>query len=322
MRAVLGEMPANERDWAFEVKWDGVRALGSIADGALCLHSSNGNDITLRYPELAGIVDQLEGHAAVLDGEVVRLDASGRPDFGALQARMHLTRPAEIATLAASAPVTWAIFDLLAFDGTDATGLGYEDRRRLLETLIEPGPHWQVPATHIGEGAALLEAVSKQGLEGVMAKRLGSTYLAGKRSPTWRKIKVRQQQELVVGGWRRGRDGGNRAGTIGALLVGFYEGDRLRYAGRVGSGLTQADLRWFGEHVATRTVAACPFDPPPTRGEQADAVWIEPEVVVEVAFTEWSHEGRLRHPVYLGRRDDKAPGSVVRERITEHPEPG
>ena len=317
MRAVLGEMPADEREWAFEVKWDGVRALGSIADGELCLHSSNGNDITVRYPELAGIVDQLDGHTAVLDGEVVRLDAAGKPDFGALQGRMHLTRPAEIAALAASAPVTWAIFDLLAFDGTDATALAYEDRRRLLETLIEPGPHWQVPATHLGEGSALLDAVRAQGLEGVMAKRLGSPYLVGKRSPTWRKIKVRQHQELVVGGWRRGRDGGNRAGTIGALLVGSYEGDRLVYAGRVGSGLTQADLRWFGQHFAEATVATCPFDPPPTRGEQADAVWVHPDLVVEVAFTEWSHDDRLRHPVYLGRRDDKDPRSVVRERMTD-----
>jgi bifunctional non-homologous end joining protein LigD len=315
MRAVLGEMPSDETGWAFEVKWDGVRALGSIVDGELSLASSNGNDITIRYPELGAIVDQLDGHSVVLDGEVVRLDGNGRPDFGMLQARMHLTRPAEIATLAAAAPVTWAIFDLLAFDGTDATALPYEDRRRLLETLIEPGPHWQVPAAHLGEGSALLAAVRERGLEGVMAKRLGSTYTPGRRSPNWRKIKVRQHQELVVGGWRRGREGGNRAGAIGALLVGAYEGDRLVYAGRVGSGLTQADLRRFGAHFATRTLDRCPFDPPPTRAEQADAVWVEPDLVVEVAFTEWSHEDRLRHPVYLGIRDDKDPRAVVHERI-------
>jgi bifunctional non-homologous end joining protein LigD len=315
MRAVLGEMPTDESDWAFEVKWDGVRALGSIDGGELRLASSNGNDITIRYPELVGIVDQLDGHSAVLDGEVVRLDPDGRPDFGMLQARMHLTRPAEIATLAATAPVTWAIFDLLAFDGTDATSLPYEDRRRLLETLVEPGPTWQVPPTHVGEGSALLEAVRARGLEGVMAKRLGSTYTAGKRSPNWRKIKVRQHQELVIGGWRRGRDGGNRAGAIGALLVGAYDGDRLVYAGRVGSGLTQADLRHLGAHFATRTLDHCPFDPAPTRAEQADAVWVEPDLVAEVAFTEWSHEDRLRHPVYLGLRDDKDPRSVVFERV-------
>lgn len=315
MRAVLGEMPADERDWAFEVKWDGVRALGAIVDGELHLRSSNGNDITPRYPELAGIVDELAGRSAILDGEVVRLDASGRPDFGALQARMHLTRPAEVAKLAATAPVTWALFDLLEFDGTDTTALPYEDRRRLLESLIEPGPYWQVPATHIGHGSDLLEAVRQEGLEGVMAKKLGSPYVVGKRSTSWRKIKVRQQQELVVGGWRPGRDGGSRAEGIGALLVGAYDGDRLVYAGRVGSGLTQSDLRWYRDHFATRTRDTCPFDPPPTRAEQADATWVEPDVVVEVAFTEWSHEDRLRHPVHLGRRDDKDPRSVVHERI-------
>ena len=320
MRAVLGEMPADETEWAFEVKWDGVRALGSVVDGELSLASSNGNDITIRYPELHAIVDQLGAHSVVLDGEVVRLDPNGRPDFGMLQARMHLTRPAEIASLAAEAPVTWAIFDVLSIDGTDARALPYEDRRRLLEALIEPGPHWQVPATHLGEGSALLEAVRERGLEGVMAKRLGSPYLSGKRSPNWRKIKVRQHQELVVGGWRRGREGGNRAGAIGALLVGAYEGERLVYAGRVGSGLTQADLRRLGEHFATRTLDECPFDPPPTRAEQADAVWVEPDLVVEVAFTEWSHDDRLRHPVYLGVRDDKDPRSVVHERIV--PDPG
>ena len=315
MRAVLGEMPVDESAWAFEVKWDGVRAMGSIRDGELELRSSNGKDITIRYPELAGVVDQLSGHSAVLDGEVVRLDENARPDFGMLQARMHLTKPAEIARLAATAPVTWVIFDLLSFDGTDATSLAYEDRRRLLEQLIEPGPNWQVPPAEIGEGQTLLDVVRERGLEGVMAKKLGSPYAAGRRSTSWRKIKVRQQQELVVGGWRRGRDGGSRADDIGALLVGAYDGDRLVYAGRVGSGLTQAEIGWYRDHFATRTRATCPFDPPPTRAEQADAVWVEPDVVVEVAFGEWSHEDRLRHPVYLGRRDDKDARAVVHERI-------
>ncbi len=317
MRAVLGEMPSDESGWSFEVKWDGVRALGTIVDGELALFSSNGNDITVRYPELAGITRQLAGHAAVIDGEIVRLDPAGRPDFGALQARMHLGRPAEIAALATSAPVTWAIFDLLAVDGTDATSLGYADRRRLLDSLIEPGPHWQVPRSHT-DGGALLAAVRERGLEGIMAKRTDSTYLSGKRSPNWRKIKVRQQQEFVIGGWRPGREGGNRADAIGALLIGTYEDDRLVYAGRVGSGLGQAELRRLRELVADRTIDTCPFDPLPTPAERTDAVWIRPDLVTEVAFTEWSHEGRLRHPVYRGRRDDKDPRSVVREHIDRH----
>jgi bifunctional non-homologous end joining protein LigD len=313
MRAVTGDLPPDESGWAFEVKWDGVRVIGAVIDGELVLRSSNGRDITIRYPELAGIVDQFAGRSVVLDGEVVRLDESGRPNFGELQARMHLSKPSEIARLVGSAPVTWVLFDLLEFDGTDTTSLPYADRHRLLESLVEAGPYWQVPAAQIGHGAELLEAVRARGLEGVMAKKVDSPYLAGKRSSSWRKVKVRLRQELVVGGWRPGRDGGSRADSIGSLLVGAHDGDRLVYAGRVGSGLGEHDLRWFRDHFASRTLDRCPFDPAPTRAEQADATWVEPDVVVEVEFGEWSHEARLRHPVYLGRRDDKDAGSVVFE---------
>jgi bifunctional non-homologous end joining protein LigD len=324
MRAVTGELPNDDEGWAYEVKWDGVRAIGFIEDGALRLQSSNGNDITMRYPELAALATELGGHTAILDGEVVTFNEQGRPDFGMLQARMHLKDVKAINDWAARRPVVWAIFDLLHLDGHDlyvhagaprgqAPSVPvYEQRRQLLESLVDAGPNWQVPAAHQGGGAALLDAVTERGMEGLMAKRLGTVYEAGKRTTNWRKVKVRRRQELVVGGWKFG-DGG-RAGTIGALLVGYHTPDgNLAYGGRVGSGLNTAELARLLPELESLRRESCPFDPPPTREEALHAHWVEPRLVVEVAFGEWSHDDRLRHPSYLGQRYDKDPADVVRE---------
>jgi bifunctional non-homologous end joining protein LigD len=327
MRAVSGAVPPDDEGWAYEIKWDGVRAIGFVEDGRLRLQSANGIDITDRYPELAPIADELGGHAAILDGEIVRFNDAGRPDFGLLQSRMHRTDAATVARAAAEHPVVWVLFDLLHLDGHDlATGLGptpapgapaavpvpYEDRRRLLEALIEPGPNWQVPAALHGTGAELLAVVADRGMEGLIAKRRGSAYEAGRRSPTWRKLKVRRRQEFVVGGWKEGA--GGRRSTVGALLVGYHTDDgRLAYAGRVGSGITDVELRHLQATLDATACDACPFDPPPTRDEMRGARWVEPQLVVEVAFGEWSADQRLRHPSYLGTRTDKDPGTVVRE---------
>lgn len=326
MRAVLGELPADDAGWGYEIKWDGVRAIGFLEHGRLRLQSSNGIDITARYPEVAGVAAGLAGHDVALDGEIVVFNEGGRPDFGLLQQRMHLTGPAAIAERAAHQPVAWILFDLLHLDGHDlfvsgapaggrpppAPAPGYADRRRLLEGLVEAGGHWQVPAWHAGDGAGLLAAAAGQGLEGIMAKRLDSRYEAGRRARTWRKVKVRRSQELVVGGWRAGA--GERRGRIGSLLVGYHDSaGRLVYAGRVGSGLSGAELTALAGLLEPRTRPTCPFDVPPTREEQRDATWVDPRVVVQLSFGEWSHDGRLRHPVYLGRRDDKDPLDVVRE---------
>jgi bifunctional non-homologous end joining protein LigD len=324
MRAVLGELPGDDAGWSYEVKWDGVRAIGFLGAGGFRLQSSNELDITVRYPELAVLGDELEGHEVVLDGEIVTFNEEGRPDFGLLQNRMHLTGRAAIAEWAARQPVVWVLFDLLHLDGHDLyvpPGAGgragppvplYADRRRLLEGLLDAGSNWQVPTAHVGEGAALLAAVGQKGMEGIMAKRLDSRYEAGRRSHAWRKIKVRRGQEFVVGGWRAGA--GNRAGTIGSLLVGYHTGDgRLAYAGRVGTGLSVRELAALQGLLDGWRRATCPFDPLPTREEQRDATWVEPRLVVEVRFGEWSRDDRLRHPVYLGRRSDKDPAEVVRE---------
>lgn len=324
MKATTGVLPDDADDgWAYEVKWDGVRAIGFVdEDGGLCLQSSNELDITARYPELAPLGAELGGRTAVLDGEVVTFNAEGRPDFGLLQQRMHLTGAKAVGEWAARQPVVWVLFDLLYLDGHllyeedrtagRGTAMPYRDRRRLLEGLIGNGPNWQVAPAQTSDGAALFDAIAERGMEGIIAKRLASTYVPGRRTPEWRKVKVRRRQEFVVGGWRPGA--GSRADAIGALLVGHHDEDgRLVYAGRVGTGFTQPELRRLGALFDDLARESCPFDPVPPRAEAKDAHWVDPTIVVEVAFGEWSTDQRLRHPSYLGQRDDKDPEQVVRE---------
>lgn len=311
MKAVSGELPVDEARWAFEIKWDGVRVLAHLDHGRIKLRSSRGNDITMRYPELHGLAAVLGQHSVVLDGEVVAFDAEGRPSFGMLQSRMHLASARQVAERAAHVPIAYVLFDLVRLDGHDVGQLPYVERRHILTDLIDPAQGWQIPAHRIGDGAALLEAVKRQGLEGVMAKRPDSPYVPGKRSPAWRKIKARLRQELVVGGWQPGD--GNRSGRLGSLLVGVYEAGRLRFSGKVGTGFDDAELKRLGGLLEGVASDACPFDPPPPRPIARAARWVRPELVAEVEFGEWTAEGILRHAAYLGLRDDKAPTDVVRE---------
>lgn len=325
MRAVIGDLPADDAGWAYEVKWDGVRVVATIADGRVGLRSSNGNDITARYPELAGLADLLAGHAAVLDGEVVAFGDEGRPSFGRLQRRMHAD-PARTPHLLTEVPIAYVVFDLLWLDGTDATPLPYAQRRRLLEALVPDGPWWQVPPAREGDGAELLAAVEARGLEGLVAKRLDAPYEPGRRSAAWRKLKVRRQQELVVGGITPGE--GGRSSAFGALVIGYHDPPTagpsattdarpgpgpLRFAGKVGTGFDAAELTRLLALLDPLAVDACPFDPPPPAALVKGARWVRPEVVVQVAFTEWSHDDHLRHPAYLGQRDDRPAATVGRE---------
>ncbi len=312
MRAVTGPVPSDGEHWAFEVKWDGIRAIAFVTDGVLRLQSSNLVDITQRWPEMAGVAGELGGRDAVVDGEIVTFDEHGVPDFGLLQTRMHVGTARQAAERAALQPAVLVAFDLLWFDGHDATGLGYEQRRQLLEGLVDPGPNWQVPPYYRGDGNELLAAVADKGMEGLMAKRLGSSYEIGRRSANWRKLKIRPRQELVVGGFTEGE--GGRRGTLGALVLGYYGADgRLTYAGRVGSGMSDEDVRWWDRELRAAVAERCPFDPPPRGIHGRAAVWVEPRFVVEVAFANWSRDGRLRHPSYVGARFDKNPLDVRRE---------
>lgn len=311
MKATPSELPAGD-DWVYEVKWDGMRAVVAVDGTDVRLQTANGKDATASFPELAGLGAALGVRSAVLDGEIVAFDDAGRPDFGRLQRRMHVTDRRVAAQRAAAVPCTLMLFDLLALDDRSLTELPWSERRRLLETLVAPGPHWQVPRVH-DDGDALFEAARANDLEGIIAKRTGSAYQPGTRSREWRKVKVRRRQEFVVGGWAPGK--GGRAGRIGGLLVGYHDGPGgpLRYAGRVGSGLTETELGVLLELFTDRVVAECPFDPPPSPVHVAGATWLRPDLVVEVAFAEWTSDGRLRHPTYAGRRIDTDADAVTAE---------
>lgn len=309
MKATLAhELPADDDRWSYETKWDGMRILATVGPAGVSLVSAAGNDATSRFPELDALADALAGQRAVLDGEVVAFDDEGRADFGRLQPRMQRSGGGGVP----ATPIAFVAFDLLELDGHDTTALPYEDRRRLLTQLLEPGPRWRVTDAQVGGGPALLATAAAAGLEGLVAKRLGSTYEPGRRSPSWRKIKVRRRQELVVGGWTPGE--GARGASLGALLVGYHDGSgALRYAGRVGSGYSAEELGRWARVLAGLATTHCPFDPVPPRPVARVARWVRPRLVVEVAFHEWTADGLLRHPSYVGQRFDKDPSSVVRE---------
>jgi bifunctional non-homologous end joining protein LigD len=319
MLASPGRLPGEEEGWAFEVKWDGVRALlywrpGN--PGQMRIESRNRKEIGARYPELHALGRQLDRREAVLDGEIVAFDERGLPSFARLQKRMHLTSESAVARAAREIPVTYAIFDLLYLDGHPTVELPYRQRRELLAGLRLKGPAWQVPAQRMGGGAELLAATAEQGLEGVIAKRLDSPYRPGERSGEWVKIKNVHRQELVIGGWLPGKEG--RSGQLGALLVGYYDHENgrsrgLRYAGRVGTGFDEPELRRLAGELEARSRRGSPFA---EHGVQPprEARFVEPELVAEIEFSRWTHDRILRHSSYKGLRTDKPAEEVMLER--------
>ena len=323
MLAKNGRIPESDSDdWAYEIKWDGIRALGYADKGRWCMLSRRLEDVTARYPELAPIGEALADRAAILDGEVVALDSDGRPRFQLIQSRMGLTSAAAIKARASQTPVDYVIFDLLHLDGHCVRDLPYVRRRELLEELGLEGPRWRTPRYRHGGGAGLLEAARRQGLEGIVAKRCDSPYRPGRRSGEWIKERVWRTQEFVIGGYIPGE--GRRANRVGSLLVGYYDrraselaGDAsptLHFAGGVGSGLTEDLIDYLTRELGRRERPDNPFDVGHPAGPKARyAVWCEPELVCEVNWTEWTDEGTLRQPAFKGMRDDKDPREVVRE---------
>jgi bifunctional non-homologous end joining protein LigD len=307
--------------WAFEIKWDGVRALAySDGEGGLRIESRRGEDITARYPELAGLGEALAGHRAVLDGEIVAFDPNGRPSFQRLQLRMGLTSALAIQRRAPSTPVTFMIFDLLELDGRPTVELPYEERRRLLGELELDGAHWQTPSYHVGDGQDLLSAARERRLEGVVAKRLDSPYRPGRRSGEWIKVRNWRRQEFVIGGWMPGE--GGRSRRMGSLLVGYYdstpeEARRLErppllvFAGGVGSGFTNDEVDRLTRMLTARSREETPFDVGAPK--RPGARFCDPDLTCEVQFSEWTQENTLRQPSYKGLRDDKDPWQIVRE---------
>jgi bifunctional non-homologous end joining protein LigD len=253
--------------------------------------SRNGNDVTAAYPELGPLSGQIED--GLLDGEIVAL-ADGRPSFSVLQSRMH-ARGRQVKDLARVVPVTYLPFDVLRLYGVDLCDRPYVERRATLERLDLGGRAWTVPPA-FDDGPATSAASREQGLEGVVAKRLTSTYRPGQRTRDWIKVKHTQTQDVVVGGWKPGEHG--REGRIGSLLIGAYEGDRLLFAGHVGSGLTEAHLDELERRLGPLRRSTSPFvgDVPPELARYA--VWCEPVLAVEVRFTGWTPDHRIRHPVF------------------------
>jgi bifunctional non-homologous end joining protein LigD len=316
MLAKTGPLPGgrgrNQQErWAFEIKWDGVRALIHSEPGRIRLVSRNGRDITASYPEIRPLNRALSHHRAILDAEIVAFDPqTGRPSFGRLQQRMHLTNESQVRRRAKEVPAVAVLFDLLWLDGHSLCDLPYDERRARLEALELTGAAWQTPTAHHGDGAALLAATAQQGLEGLIANRRDSPYEAGRRTGAWVKIKNSNRQEVVIAGWLPGE--GRRTDRIGALVVGVTEEGLLRYAGRVGSGLSDRALVELADRLAPLHTDHNPFG---TRidGLPRNVQWVHPQLLAEVEFGEWTSDGLLRHPRFKGLRDDKPALEVVRE---------
>ncbi len=313
MLATLAERPPSGKEWLFEIKYDGVRMLASRTDDVMELYGRSGQGITGRYPELVAALRRLPVERFLLDGEIVALDESGKPSFQRLQARMGLTNPLDIERAAAQVPVVGIFFDCLALDGHDLRRLPLLERKALLKSLLPPlGPARY--GDHVQEqGAAFFDAASAERLEGIVAKKVGSLYLRG-RSREWVKIKCQRRQEFVIGGYTAPQ--GSR-GYFGALHLGLYEGGRLVYVSKVGTGFDQAGLKKLSEALQPLRRDTSPFEvgSPAGRGHH----WVEPRLVSEVRFTEWTKDGGIRHPAFLGLRDDKRPEDCRRESSTTIP---
>lgn len=320
MLATPGALPVGP-EWSYEVKWDGVRALCSGPSGRLRITGRSGSDLTGAFPELVALGPVLAGlDDPVLDGELVCLDEAGVPRFAALAPRLHVARSGRAAALAAAVPATFVAFDLLARDGADLTGEPYERRRDLLESLGLAGPRWQVPG-RFDDGEALLEATRDAGVEGVMAKRRGSRYRPGVRSPDWVKVPHRRTRSFVVGGWKAETGSRDR---LGSLLVGTPVGeDVLAYDGAVGSGLGAAERSALVRVLADLERPAAPFEAESGTGgtgvpDGVDATvvrWSDPVLVVDVAHLGRSGHGRLRQPAVVRLRPDLSYDDVLEQEV-------
>jgi bifunctional non-homologous end joining protein LigD len=325
MLATPGRLPSAAQDglFGYEVKWDGVRAVGYLGKEQFRLVSRNDRDITAAYPELTPQPSR-RGRLAglVVDGEIVAFDASGRPSFGTLQQRMHVRDEAKIARLSERTPVAYIVFDVLRLGGRSLVDESYRERRAALGSLgLGSVPSWQVPEYQAGNGGGLYAATRDEGLEGVIAKRLESPYLPGRRSPDWIKVKHVRTQEVVIGGWTPGE--GRRRGAIGSLLLGIpvsgsgkpspREAGPLEFVGLVGTGFTEQTLADLGKRLDPLATERSPFAGRVPPAIEREARWVRPKLVGEVVYAERTREGMLRTPSWRGLRPDKAPRDVRAE---------
>jgi bifunctional non-homologous end joining protein LigD len=307
MFASLADRPPEGAEWVYEIKYDGVRVLAERRDGTVTLLGRSGQNVTGRYPEIVTALQTLVFERFLIDGEIVALDERGVPSFQRLQARMGLTRPSDVAQAMDAVPVEAVFFDCLSLEGHDLRRLPLAARKACLERVLPPQGVARYGDHVTGSGPTLLEAAAESRLEGVVAKRAASFYTAG-RSDAWRRLKVQCRQEFVIGGYTDPQ--GTRA-RFGALHIGVYEGDRLVYVSKVGTGFDGAELGRLWRRLEPLRRNTSPFDAgtPGGRGHH----WVEPRLVCEVRFTDWTRDGGIRHPAYLGLRDDKRPEECRRE---------
>jgi len=299
MLATLSERPFSDPHWLFEIKWDGVRALAFIEDGELKLRARSGRDITSQYPDLAALPNAFGGTQAVLDGEIVVLDGRGRSDFGMLQERMHVRHPGQ--KLLSGFPVVYFVFDLLYCDGYDLRAAPLLERKQLLRRLLHSSERIRYSDHQVEKGKELFELAKQNDLEGIIAKRLDSRYVS-ERSTSWLKLKTTQTLDAVVGGWTTARGAG---APFGSLLLGLYLGKTLRFIGHAGSGFDAKTHKEVAAKLKALATDKCPFDVRPKTNTAE--TWVTPNLVARVRFSGWTEENRLRHPVFLGLREEAKP---------------
>jgi bifunctional non-homologous end joining protein LigD len=296
MLATLTDRPFDDKDWVFETKWDGFRAIAVAGPGHARLYSRRGHDISEKYPTVCRALAAIK-HEAVLDGELVALDAHGRSRFQLLQ---NAGRN--------SARLLYCVFDLLYLDGKDLRGKPLLERKAELERILPKSPLLLYSAHVAGDGIKAFTKAKRAGEEGVMAKLAGGRYHSGERTREWLKVKASQEQEVVIVGFTKPK--GQRR-FFGALLLAVRDGKSWKYAGRAGTGFTHAALRELYKLLTPLITTTKPIDAKVP--SEANTIWVKPKLVAEVKFTEWTEAGEMRHPVFLGRRTDKKATEVVRE---------
>ncbi len=310
MLATPGELPKG-RGWAYEFKWDGIRAGVSVEGGRVHVRSRNDLDLTAAFPELQGLGASLGMTTAFFDGEVVVTGPEGVPAFSLVQHRLHVDNHRVAARLAQETPASLMLFDLLYLNGMSLVDLPYRDRREVLDSLGIGGDHWVVAPSFTGDGADVMNTAIENGLEGVVSKRASSPYRLGRRSDEWVKTKFVRSQEVVIGGYTAGN--GSRRATFGALLLGIPTADGLAYVGKVGTGFSDQDRTQLVERLRRAPRKTSPFSTPPPLPKGSGVTWTRPSVVGEVQFSEWTPDGFLRHPSWRGLRPDKSAKEIVRE---------
>ncbi len=311
MKALLVRELPKGPGWRYELKLDGVRALGIKNGRRVSLVSRSGNELGAKYPEILQELRHLPVRQAVLDGEIVALDPQGRPSFQLLQSFQNEAR---------KPPLRYFVFDLLNLNGKDLTRLPLEQRTELAQSLVSGNGRFCFSMSFEGNSSGTLKELRSRGLEGIVAKRKDSSYEPGRRSGAWVKFKWSNEQEFVIGGYTQPQ--GTRS-YFGALLVGYYERQQLRFAGKVGTGFDQRWLATLYRKFQALIRPDCPFQNVPedlpgaakglTRSAMRLCTWLEPQLVCQIRFAEWTRDGHLRQPAFLGLRDDKKPNEVVRE---------